>query len=761
MSKRFYILSLIAFLLISLNIVAQERLSGKVLNSDKRSLEYATIILIANDTLVGGTVTNSKGQFMFEEIQQGNYLLQVSLLGYKTIEQNIALKGEREQLPDIILQEDTLMLSEVTVKANRADNIVYSSNATIFHLSENALKNSVNIYEALQEVPKLIVDVTERRIKLPDGSSPLILINGINRPGYLNSLDPSDVVAIELIENPSARYRGKDEPSTVLNLKVRRKKEVYAQVSSGTNQHVVGNYGDALVSAEIGNEKLSGFLNVQHAYFREDYTTESELNSGEIFRTLATDNLLKVQIVNIKTGGDWLISDRDYLLLDIMANIQPQFDNRNGNGLLNFNIPITDVQSLKYHIFNNSNAIFYRHTFKNTNILELTGRIGYDKTTSKGWREEATGANSYREAISLDNNRISYALDAYYGINDLKKVAIGIGSNSYFHRFNINNEFDNNARFTYREGREYLYTEIYNKTQSKFSYAFSTGIDMVFSHVNGIQNHYINFIPQFTLSYAFKQQSILRLLGSRSRTSPSPTQLNPYNTSTDSLNIIEGNPYLTPAIDNQIGLRHEWTYKNFFLNTSLLYHHYSDQIESIGKQRGNVYYSSYSNIGEHDQLAVSAVARIRLGNFGNISGGITYTRDFYNEGFLFSGNSLSYWGNINLQYKKISFSSYMFYGGNVYERISKAHYKTESAATLAWQISPAWRINIGLRYLIPTYNDEYWTHDKSYYSHELYKRENLLPMIGFSFNFRSKNPQKRQQREQISNTTEDFNFQLK
>lgn len=760
MNKRFYILSLIVFSLIPLNIVAQERLSGKVLSSDKRPLEYATIILIANDTLVGGTVTNSKGQFVFEEIQQGNYLLQVSLLGYKTIEQNIALQGERKQLLDIILQEDTLMLSEVTVKANRADNMSYTSNATIFHPSENALKNSVNIYEALQEVPKLIVDVTERRIKLPDGSSPLILINGINRPGYLNSLDPSDVIAIELIENPSARYRGKDGPSTVLNLKVRRKKEVYAQVSGGTNQHVVGNYGDALVSAEIGNEKLSGFLNVQHAYFREDYTTESELNSGEIFRTLATDNLLKAQIVNIKTGGDWLMSDRDYLLLDIMANIQPQFDNRNGNGLLN-NIPITDVQSLKYHIFNNSNAIFYRHTFKNTNTLELTGRIGYDKTTSEGWREEATGENSYREAIFLDNNRISYALDAYYGINSLEKVAIGIGSNSYFHRFNINNEFDNNAQFTYREGREYLYAEISNKTQSKFSYAFSAGIDMVFPRVNGIQNHYINFIPQLTLSYTFKQQSILRLLGNRSRTSPSPTQLNPYNTSTDSLNIIEGNPYLTPAIDNQIGIRYEWAYKNFFLSTSLFYHYYSDQIESIGEQRGNVYYSSYSNIGEHDQFAASVTARIRLGYFGNISGGITYTKNFYDENFLFNGNSLSYWGNINLQYKKVSFNSYVFYGGNVYERISKAHYKTESAATLTWQISPTWRINIGLRYLIPTYNDEYWMRDRNYYSHELYKRENLLPMVGFSFNFRSKNPQKRQQREQINNATEDFNFQLK
>ena len=47
---------------------------------------------------------------------------------------------------------------------------------------------------------------SDRSIKMVDGATPLILINGHKVNSGINSIDPKEVEAVEVINNPSARY---------------------------------------------------------------------------------------------------------------------------------------------------------------------------------------------------------------------------------------------------------------------------------------------------------------------------------------------------------------------------------------------------------------------------------------------------------------------------------------------------------------------------------------------------------------------------
>lgn len=244
----------------------------------------ATFILMSQDSLFGGAVTDTKGRFELREVPAGDYTYEISMLGFQPVKQTLKVNGN-VSLGSIILKEDAQHLDEVVVDADRRNLITQGAGLTTFRLSEQASRTN-SVYEAFREIPKLVVDETQRKITLADGSSPLILINGINRPGYVNSLRPEDIESVEVVENPSARYRGSQSVTAVLNIKLKPKREQkYVNGNVYTKQHVEGVFGVSGLSVATGNSKSSLYLNAQHFYFHNDDGTQlEEQTSGNLYR---------------------------------------------------------------------------------------------------------------------------------------------------------------------------------------------------------------------------------------------------------------------------------------------------------------------------------------------------------------------------------------------------------------------------------------------------------------------------------------------
>lgn len=118
------------------------------------------------------------------------------------------------------------------------------------------------------------------------------------------------------------------------------------------------------------------------------------------------------------------------------------------------------------------------------------------------------------------------------------------------------------------EWDEYLYLDV-NRAWGDFSLAASLGMDAVFRNVSGYDDRYYNLLPVANLNYRFNTHHSLVLNFSRQSVFPSVVQLNPYNSSSDTLTVSTGNPYLKPYRVSKLRLAYTLTGGGFFVEPSV------------------------------------------------------------------------------------------------------------------------------------------------------------------------------------------------
>lgn len=107
-----HFLSSFAFLLLSQFIFCQDaEVSGNVTDNYGNPL-MGVNVLVKNT--IKGTQTDEQGAFAIRGLAQGDYVLSLSYLGFKTREVPFSIAGDREvDLAEIILYEGNEILSEV------------------------------------------------------------------------------------------------------------------------------------------------------------------------------------------------------------------------------------------------------------------------------------------------------------------------------------------------------------------------------------------------------------------------------------------------------------------------------------------------------------------------------------------------------------------------------------------------------------------------------------------------------------------------
>ena len=151
---------LLAVLLMAVSVVQARHVTGRVVDTDHRDLEAATVELlsVADSSVIRVTQTREVEiwgwkQWAYELDVDNNksYLLRVSMLGYKTqykkIDVKMAERANEQQIDDIVLEENARQLSEVVVKATKikmvmkGDTVVYDASA--FNLSEGSMLDAL------------------------------------------------------------------------------------------------------------------------------------------------------------------------------------------------------------------------------------------------------------------------------------------------------------------------------------------------------------------------------------------------------------------------------------------------------------------------------------------------------------------------------------------------------------------------------------------------------------------------------------------
>ena len=749
-------LLIISILLFHVSIFfAQSLITGQIKDMKGNALQSSTVLFLQADSIIGGTITDSKGRFELKNLIPGNYVYKVSMIGFKTIECVLQIDKGKNQIPIITLEEDITMLKEIEVTGEHSK---ISAGLTTYYLTEQA-KKSKTAYEALREVPQLIVDPIARTISLDNGKSPLILIDGIRRKDYINILNPENIEYVEIMDNPSARYMGDESVSCILNVKLKRiASPVYfrgnLQGSSMTNLDQQNINADI----EFGNALSAVYLT--GGYFNSTDKNESVSNklTGNAQRHLSGRSIYKNKGLRMTLGGDNVFSEKNYIAYSFFYFNNPSDSEQDYTG----NMFYTDsnrnndliVSNYTNNAFNLANSNFYwRHYFTKDQNLELTGSYNYSTEKSQGKRIEKCTLYDYYNLKEMKNTKHIGKININYQSILENKLAFSAGSNTEYLDTHIDDFYHQYPKFHYKRWQEYSYIALdNNRTDQRFNYVLSLGMDFIFSDADGTQNNYIEILPSISLTYKFNRNNNLSLNYKRSRTSPNINILNPRNTSTYSLNIKCGNPYLNPYTRDMITLKYRFKYKKFEAEPYIDYRYFDDMFMEIGKTNGNIYSTTYENLSYKNLFILGSIFRYKLSSGGIIAH--TYYRKDDIKNMSYNGES---WGaslNFWKFYKKVSFSFTFQYDKATYSYISKNKPSFGSHFNFSWKLSDEWSVYVNTRgFLFHKQSNKSWTRTDNYWEYSSYRPINRRPELSFSisYNFKNKIKSSNRQKKKFNN----------
>ena len=294
-------------LLISISAFSQHKtmISGKVLSTEKTTVDFATVYL--KGTNYGGT-TNEEGIYHLQA-PAGEYTLVVSAIGYKTVEKPVKLmRGERTKM-NVVISPQATELDEVVVVSNGVT-LLKRSAFNAVALDTKALQNSTqNLSEALAQAPgmkiresggvgsdmQLMMDgFTGKHIK--------IFIDGVPQEGVgssfgLNNIPVNYAERIEVYKGVVPVGFGTDAIGGVINIITKKNRDKwfldasYSYGSFNTHKSYV-NFGQTFRSG------LTYEINVFHNYSDNNYYVDTPV------KDFTTGAINKKKIEHVKRFHD-------------------------------------------------------------------------------------------------------------------------------------------------------------------------------------------------------------------------------------------------------------------------------------------------------------------------------------------------------------------------------------------------------------------------------------------------------------------------
>ncbi|MGA9651718.1 carboxypeptidase regulatory-like domain-containing protein, partial [Pedobacter sp.] len=262
------LLTLIACLIACGASFAQKnsKLSGKVVDEKGQALAFAVVKVLnsPDTTIVKSGSTNVDGEFIFDQLKEGNYRLSVSMMGHKTKKtESFALTGDLK-LPSIILNGEAKQLKEVSVQG-RKPYVEHQIDKTVLNVENSIVSSGSTALEVLEKAPGVQIDRQSEQIKLNNKSGVTVMIDGKTNflsgadiTTLLSNMSSDQIATIELITNPSSKYDAAGNAG-IINIKLKRNK------AYGTNGTLSLNGGQGIMPDSPTDLARAGLnLNLNH-----------------------------------------------------------------------------------------------------------------------------------------------------------------------------------------------------------------------------------------------------------------------------------------------------------------------------------------------------------------------------------------------------------------------------------------------------------------------------------------------------------------
>jgi outer membrane receptor protein involved in Fe transport len=664
---------ILIFLLFNSGVYSQAIVAGTVLDKiSQKTVEFATIELLhlPDSAISKVTATDKRGKFSIADVSPGSYIVKCSFIGYDiTLSQKFSVVSVQatHNIEPLELINYSKTLSDVTV-VGRKTQLNASIDRKIYNVDQDIMSRSGTASDILRNVPSVEVDV-EGNVSLRGSGDILILINGKPNPlmgrtraEVLQQLPANSIERIEVITNPSARYRP-DGVGGIINIVLKK------NIKNGFN-------GTATVNA--GNkDRYNGNLSLNYrpkkfnlfgSYSLRQDTRKRYNTVDRTYLDIANSSITSFfnQVTNstahphghIVTGGiDYTIDEKNSIGASATYFYRRQVRNDVTQNL-SYNkqqILTQDFNRLRYdpeYEKQKNGTAYFQHSFGKddhelrvefntsnedevednhyTTIYQLPANPKLlDNTVIKQGTRQHQLTVDYSNPLSEDS-KLELGYDGLFNKNDL---------NFYGEYFDgaVNGfvkDLLKTNRFIYDENVHAIYAT-YQKGFEKFGYEIGLRTEAVFtsSHLvtldSFVKNDYFKLYPTIHLSYKLKEKSELQLNYSKRINRPEGDELNPFPEYQDPRNLRAGNPKLLPEIIHSVEFGYKWQHKNFSFVPSIYYRYKVAGFTSvIVRVNDTTLLTTTQNLSNDQSAGLELILSAKAGKF--FSAGLS-TNFFYNK----------------------------------------------------------------------------------------------------------------------------------
>lgn len=603
---------------------------------NNQAIEFASVTLAKlpdSTKILHFATTDSLGRFAFNELNFGEYLIKISLIGYQTTSKKIALSEQKNTLTfnNIAFNADNKILKEVVVVGQKKL-IQKTTEGFIINASANLTQAGGTATDLLKNTPTVAVDA-DGGITLR-GKTPLILINGRNSNlSNTDQIPASSIETVEIITNASAKYDANAE-SGIINIILKKNKQ------DGTNGAIALGLGAGARyranSTAILNHK-TGKWNIGLAYdnrfagrTRQIYGNRTNFNLSDNYllnQNRFDERVEKLQ--NLKLNLDYQIDKKNNLSFEAIGSVKGQdndetllskFTKQNNAFSSENDRHSLELQRTKVAEF----ALGYNRSFENekkaltaslTSSIE-NGRENTDIDTKVLAENLAIIGNpALQRTHNYENGIISNAkLD--YTVPIAAHSLLDLGYKGIFRSIQTDYETANNVNgsyivntatsniFNFNEQVQALYALVHSKPPTKWQYEYGLRAELVNNggetqnQSTKFTNNYLKVFPTANAIYHVTPDDFWKLSYGKRINRPNLGQLNPFIDITDAFNPHSGNPFLKPEIIHAIELSYNKEWKEYSLSSNLFYRYSKNTIRSFSQDIGNgVVLSKPMNIG--------------------------------------------------------------------------------------------------------------------------------------------------------------------
>ena len=678
--KKFF--SLLAAITIGMSSFAQSggKISGSIKDGgNQKIIDAASVSLLKSkdSALVKVAVTDKDGNFSFENIKDGNYLVLATSIGHVKIYSaaitisagnSSASVGVLQLIPSDKAMKEVVVSSKKPLIERKIDRTIVNVDASITSTGSTAL-------EVLEKAPGISVD-KDGNISLKGKAGVIVYLDG--RPSYLSGPDLANMLRnmtasqldqIEIMTNPPAKYDAAGNAG-VINIKTKKNK-LFGYNGSITTGYTQGRYArfNEAVSFNYRNKKINFFSNFnynrnhrsQELYILRNFRDANTKNIKSIFDQ-STDMVNQSHNYSAKAGVDFTVSknttiglvlngfynpslwqsstktsiyDPNNILTDVTtAYTQNEEKWKNFSSNVNFRTKLdtagqeltadldfiqykaTSVQPLTSTYYDNmGNQLKAPEVLNGTLPTNIKIYSGKIDYTLPLKKDTKFEAGFKTSFVNNDNNARYDSLKTGYSVLDSGR------SNHFIYDENINAAYVNYSRPLGKKWTAQLGLRVENTNSNGISkgYTFNTTLNKFEYTETKFKRSYTQLFPTVYLQYTANEKNQFVINYGRRIERPDYQDMNPFVHFLDRYTFEQGNPNLSAQFAHNIELSH--TYKGF-LTSTVNYTKTTDIIQMVLEQNDvtNETFVKKANIASSEQvgLAITANKSITKWWSGNI-----------------------------------------------------------------------------------------------------------------------------------------------